>query len=130
MIQYQTVILAIAFCSISAAAPVPAAHTRAEFHFVTDMPYAQAAPLFGAFEEPKWAPEFKPEFIYPIPAADREGSVFRVKHGSHDSIWVTSVYDLAAGHIQCLCARGCSADAHRHPSFETVRFPDGRFRRL
>ncbi len=106
MIQYQTVLVVIAFCSISSAAPVPEAHTRTEFHFVTEMPFAQAVPLFGAFEEQRWAPEFKPEFIYPTPAADQEGSVFRVKHGSHDSIWVNSVYDLAAGHIQYVYVLG------------------------
>ncbi len=65
-----------------------------------DAPFAQVAPLFGADEERKWAADWNPQFIYPSPAHDQPGMVFRVEHGSHSSIWVNTAFDLAAGHIQ------------------------------
>ncbi|MGA2905509.1 MAG: hypothetical protein ABSD98_16915 [Candidatus Korobacteraceae bacterium] len=76
------------------------AHTRTEFHFVVDAPFEQTAPLFGANEERKWAPDWNPQFIYPIPAHDQPGMVFRVEHGDHSSVWANTAFDLAAGHIQ------------------------------
>jgi hypothetical protein len=75
-------------------------HTRTEFHFVADAPFEQTAPLFGANEERKWAPDWNPQFIYPIPAHDQPGMVFRIEHGDHSSVWVNTAFDLAAGHIQ------------------------------
>ena len=76
------------------------AHTRTEFHFVADAPFEQVAPLFGANEERKWAADWNPQFIYPTPAHDQPGMVFRVAHGDHSSVWVNTAFDLAAGHIQ------------------------------
>jgi hypothetical protein len=75
-------------------------HTRTEFHFTVDAPFEQTAPLFGAHEERKWSPDWNPQFIYPSPAQDQAGMVFRVTHGQHSSIWVNTAFDLAAGHIQ------------------------------
>ncbi len=75
-------------------------HTRVEFHFVADAPFDQVAPLFGANEERKWAPDWNPQFVYPLPARDQQGMVFRVSHGEHSSIWVNTAFDLAAGHVQ------------------------------
>ncbi len=76
------------------------AHTSTDFHFTVDLPYHDAAPLFGAWEEQKWAPGWKPEFLYPTPAADQQGSVFRVQKGAHPSLWVNTIFDLASGHVQ------------------------------
>ncbi len=76
------------------------AHTRVEFHFVADGPFGQVAPLFGANEERKWAADWNPQFIYPTPARDVPGMVFRVAHGDHSSIWVNTALDLTGGHIQ------------------------------
>ena len=78
----------------------PLAHTRVEFHFVADAAFEQVAPLFGANEERKWAADWNPQFIYPSPARDVQGMVFRVEHGDHSSMWVNTAFDLAAGHIQ------------------------------
>ncbi len=75
-------------------------YARTEFHFTVDLPYDSAAPLFGALAEQKWAPDFKPVFLYPDPPADQEGMVFRVAHPGHSSIWVNTVFDLAAGRVQ------------------------------
>jgi len=91
-------------CAVSAqdtgSSGVALAHTRIEFHFVVNAPLEQAAPLFGANEERKWAPEWNPQFIYPIPAHDQQGMVFRVEHGDHSAVWINTAFDLAAGHIQ------------------------------
>jgi hypothetical protein len=82
------------------ATPQPLAHTRTEFHFVVNAGFEQAAPLFGAEQERKWAPDWNPAFVYPTPAHDQQGMVFQVNHGEHSSVWVNTAFDLAAGHIQ------------------------------
>ncbi len=74
-------------------------HTRTEFSFTVDAPFDQVAPLFGADEERKWAPDWNPRFIYPIPAHDQRGMVFTVPKGQFTSLWVNTAFDLAAGHI-------------------------------
>jgi hypothetical protein len=76
------------------------AHTRTEFQFTVAAPLEQAAPLFGADEERNWSPEWNPQFLYPRPAHDRPGMVFKVMHGEREAIWVNTAFDLAAGHIQ------------------------------
>jgi hypothetical protein len=76
------------------------AHTRVEFHFVADGSFEQVAPLFGANEERTWAVDWNPQFIYPMPAHDQAGMVFRVEHGDHSAIWINTAFDLAGGHIQ------------------------------
>jgi hypothetical protein len=76
------------------------AHTRTEFHFTADGPFEQVAPLFGAKEERKWSPDWDPQFIYPQPARDQPGMVFKIMHGQHEAIWMNTAFDLAAGHFQ------------------------------
>lgn len=75
-------------------------HTRTEFHFVVNAPLEQAAPLFGANEERRWAPDWNPQFVYPSPAKDEPGMVFSVSHGHLTSTWVNTALDLANGHVQ------------------------------
>jgi hypothetical protein len=75
-------------------------HARTEFSFTVDAAFDQVAPLFGADEERKWAPGWDPQFIYPIPAHDQPGMVFKVPKGQFASVWVNTAFDLAAGHIQ------------------------------
>ena len=75
-------------------------HARTEFKFTVNAPLEQAAPLFGANEERKWAPGWDPQFIYPTPAYDQQGMVFRIEHPHHTAVWVNTAFDLAAGHIQ------------------------------
>ncbi len=43
----------------------------------------EVLPLFGAREEQKWEPDWKPEFIYPIDKPDEKNNVFRVEHKGH-----------------------------------------------
>lgn len=95
--------LAMAFTSLLAQEPAASAalaHTRTEFRFTVEAPFEQTAPLFGADEERKWSPDWNPQFVYPMPAHDQPGMVFRVDHSHHSSIWVNTAFDLAAGHIQ------------------------------
>jgi hypothetical protein len=96
-------LLTVGLTSLSAqqtAAAEELAHTRTEFHFTADASFEQTAPLFGADEERKWAPDWKPQFVYPNPARDQQGMIFQVAHGSYTSTWANTAYDLAAGHIQ------------------------------
>jgi hypothetical protein len=65
-----------------------------------DAPFEKTAPLFGANEERKWAPDWNPQFVYPLPARDQEGMIFQVAHGQLTSVWINTAFDLAAGHIQ------------------------------
>ncbi len=75
-------------------------HTRNEFSFTVDAPFEQVVPLFGAHEERKWADGWDPQFVYPTPAHDQQGEVFKVAHGHHSSVWINTALDLTAGHIQ------------------------------
>jgi hypothetical protein len=75
-------------------------HTHTEFRLTADAPFEQTAPLFGANEERKWSPGWDPQFVYPTPAHDQQGMVFRVEHPNHSSTWVNTAFDLTAGHIQ------------------------------
>jgi hypothetical protein len=75
-------------------------HTRTEFHFIAAASFEQVAPLFGANEERKWSPEWDPQFLYPQPARDQQGMVFKIMHGQHEAVWVNTAFDLAAGHVQ------------------------------
>lgn len=75
-------------------------HASTEFRFSVNLPYEEAFPLFGAWAEQQWAPDWKPHFVYPNPPADKEGAVFQVNHGSHSSVWMMTRSDSVAGHVQ------------------------------
>ncbi len=80
--------------------PAVLTHTRTEFHFSAAGTFEQVAPLFGAKEERKWSPDWEPQVLYPQPAHDQPGMVFKITHGQHEAIWVNTAFHLAAGHIQ------------------------------
>jgi hypothetical protein len=86
----------------SAAGGKMMSHARSEFTFTVHAPLAKAFPLFGAKGERVWAgPEWEPQFVYPTPARDVEGAVFRIQHsqhGHHDATWVNTAFDAKAGH--------------------------------
>ena len=75
-------------------------HAGTEFRFSVNLPYDEAFPLFGAWAEQQWAPDWKPHFVYPNPPVDREGAVFQVNHRSHSSLWIMTRFDSATGHVQ------------------------------
>jgi hypothetical protein len=85
-------------------------HTRERFEFIADAPLDVAWPLFGADAERALAPDWHPAFIWPAPASDEEGMVFKVAHGAHTAVWVNTALDRAAGRIQYV-ERTALADA-------------------
>jgi hypothetical protein len=77
------------------------AHVRTEFELIVRAPYSVAFPLFGPDGERSWAgTDWNPQFVYPSPAADIQGTVFTVKHGAHQAVWVNTVFDVEGHHIQ------------------------------
>ena len=84
------------------AAPV---HISNTFHFQLNASLAEVAPLFGPEGERSWAGEhWNPQFIYPQRAPNAEldvpGAVFTIQHGPHTLVWVTTIFDPAAGRMQ------------------------------
>lgn len=78
-----------------------AAHARTEFHFTVSLSYEKAFPLFGALGEQNWASDWKPQFLYPNPPADKQGAVFLVGNSpSHSSVWMTTKFDVLRGEVQ------------------------------
>jgi hypothetical protein len=76
-------------------------HLVNSFQFTVAAPFARVAPQFAPEAERSWGdPRWDPVFVYPQPGKDVEGAVFRVKHGPHESLWVNTVFDVAAGHMQ------------------------------
>ena len=77
------------------------AHVRTEFQLTVHAPYNVAFPLFGPDGERSWAgADWNPQFVYPGPAADVQGTVFTVKHGAHQAVWVNTAFDVEGHHIQ------------------------------
>ncbi len=105
MIKFCTSVFVIAAalhtCISAHANGEEAAHARTEFHFTVNLPYEKAFPLFGARGEQNWAPDWKPQFLYPNPPADKQGAVFLVSNSpSHSSVWMTTKFDAAKGEVQ------------------------------
>ena len=65
---------------------------------------AEVFPLFNPVEEPKWAPQFQPRFIYPAEQSVQLEMTFKTAgHGDEaDLVWRINEYDDAAHHIQYL----------------------------
>jgi hypothetical protein len=81
--------------------PVELVHVSNTFHFEIAAPLGRVAPLFGPEAERGWAGKhWNPEFLYPRPAKDTQGAVFRVQHGQHSSVWVNTLFDLSGGRMQ------------------------------
>ena len=77
----------------------PLAHVRSEFTFTVQAPMAVAFPLFGPEGEKGWAgPGWDPQFLYPVPAKDVEGAVFRIQHPHHAATWMNTAFDAQSGH--------------------------------
>jgi hypothetical protein len=83
--------------------PAPSAplHASSSFHFLVHANLSCAAPLFGPNGERAWAGKhWDPQFLYPQPGKDVQGAVFTVRHSSLNSIWINTLFDLAAGKMQ------------------------------
>jgi hypothetical protein len=76
-------------------------HVSNGFAFTVDAALEDAVPLFGPEGERVWAgDDWNPQFVFPVPARDVEGAVFTVRHGEHTAVWVNTLFDLKAGHVQ------------------------------
>lgn len=96
-------VLSLAFAMLAnSQGTTPAfAHVQNSFSLTVDAPYAEAAPLFGPNGERGWSEgHWDPQFFYPQPGRDIEGAVFSVQHGSMKSVWVNTLFDMAAPHFQ------------------------------
>jgi hypothetical protein len=92
---------AVANCSGAQPSAGPALeHARSEFHLTAQGTYEQVFPLFGAWEEKKWAEGWNPQFVYPMPAADQRGMVFTVEHGGKTGVWTCTAFDEVNGYVQ------------------------------
>jgi hypothetical protein len=90
-----------AFSQTLPAPPETCLHIQTKFDLLVHAPYAVAAPLFGPEGERAWAGKsWDPQFIHPQPAADVEGAVFTLRHGSHSATWVNTLYDVDGRHFQ------------------------------
>ena|SRR5215475_6774966 len=76
------------------------AHSEEKFSFVAQATMDRVAPLFGADKERVWAPDWNPQFVYPLPPTDVRGMVFAVAHGNHKSVWVNTQLDWKNGRVQ------------------------------
>jgi hypothetical protein len=82
-------------------APASPLHVRTRFEFTVRAPDNIAFPLFGPDGEKSWAgADWHPQFVYPSPAADIQGTVFMLKHGPHQAVWVNTAFDAEGRHIQ------------------------------
>lgn len=73
--------------------------------FVINAPVDTVFPLFGAFEERKWAEGWEPALIYPSAEVIEEGTTFRTKaydQEEADYVWRINQFDPAAYLIQYL----------------------------
>lgn len=76
-------------------------HLENSFDVQVRLPYVEAAPLFGPEGERAWAgDDWKPEFIYPQPARDKEGAVFTLRHAHGTAVWVNTAFDIPGKHFQ------------------------------
>jgi hypothetical protein len=76
------------------------AHCERSFEFMAQAPLAEVAPLFGAYRERVWAPDWDPRCIWPASAEDRSGMVFTVSGAHGTAIWINTCLDLQNGRVQ------------------------------
>ena len=77
------------------------AHVTNRFQFVVRAALDTATALFAPEAERGWAgAEWRPQFVYPQPAADVPGAVFTIEQGPHKAVWINTRFDLAGGRMQ------------------------------
>ena len=76
--------------------------------FVVNEHIDNVFPLYGAFEERKWAPHWNPVLIYPEKEIMEEGTVFKVEAHGHgyggedDFLWIVAKYQPEDHYVQYL----------------------------
>jgi hypothetical protein len=62
---------------------------------------ADVTPLFGPVREAEWAPTWRPRFIHPAQAAQRQGVVFTTTSADgKERVWLVTAYDAEAGRVE------------------------------
>jgi hypothetical protein len=62
---------------------------------------ADVTPLFGPAREAEWAPTWRPRFIHPPEAAQREGTVFTTASADgKERLWLLTAYDVKEGRVE------------------------------
>ena len=77
----------------------PQRHVEIVMHFSQSRERVTEA--FGPVAEASWDAKFKPEFVYPIPASQIAGAVFRTAGGK---VWLLHDYNVAGGRVQYVIA--------------------------
>lgn len=78
--------------------------------FVANSNVEQVFPLFGAFEERKWAPKWAPILVYPDEEIIEEGTTFKIKTHGHghghggesEYLWIVTKFEPLSYTIQYL----------------------------
>lgn len=96
-----TAAAALGTAAFAQSVPVPQLlRTQTAFDLAVQLPYAQAAALFGPEGERSWAGKhWNPQFLYPQPARDEQNAVFTVQHGPVTAVWVNTLFDLEGRHF-------------------------------
>ena len=87
--------------SLPAAADDGARHGVVVLSLRFSAPAGRTTAAFGPLSEAAWSPEFLPDFVFPQPAAEVAGAVFRTPDGK---IWLLHDFDTAAGFVQYVIA--------------------------
>lgn len=72
------------------------AHVEPSIVLHLPAPPSVVFPLFGPNRESEWAPDWKPEMLYPADGSQKAGAVFTTKGNHRDLVWVLATYDEAA----------------------------------
>jgi hypothetical protein len=83
--------------SLAAAADDPPRHGTVVLTLHFSAPVARTTAAFGPLAEAVWSPDFSPAFVFPQPAADVAGAVFRTPDGK---LWLLHDFDIASGYAQ------------------------------
>lgn len=77
--------------------------------FMVNESIVKVFPLYGAFEERKWAPGWEPVLIFPYKEVIEEGTAFKIKAHDHrnntsesEFLWIVSKYEPEDYSIQYL----------------------------
>ena len=92
---------AVSLGSLPAAADEGSRHGAVVLTLHFSAPAASTTAAFGPLAEAAWSPEFRPDFVFPQPAAEVAGAVFRTPDGK---IWLLHDFDTAAGFVQYVIA--------------------------
>jgi hypothetical protein len=101
----KVAVIAVAFGMAASAATAQdnaRVHTETSFDVTVRAPINEAAPLFTPEGERPWAGKhWDPQYVYASGTQrDGLGAVFTIQHGPVQAIWVVTLRDLDARHLQ------------------------------